>query len=468
MKRVTFYILLFLNIGILHAQNSDFVLPSIISDHAVMQRDAKVKLWGWCPSVWNLKIVCSWDPVDTIQVHSDKYCAWETYIQTPSDAGPYTISFYGWKNALVAQVNDILMGETWLCSGQSNMEYNLSYRISDADNLQKLMDNKQIRLFKVNKCSSKYPLERIEGKWEICSSESGKDFSAVGFFFGNQLNKILKVPVGLIGSYWGGTAIQPWICDSIYKSSFDLVQKSHKLKADWAPTANSSIFNGMIFPIRNYTIAGVIWYQGEANNQEPLDYGDLFSGMIDGWRSSFNSCLPFYYVQIAPWNGYTDRNAAYLREQQAKVETSKDSAGMIVINDLVNDVAELHPDRKAQVGARLANMALRKTYHKNEIEPFFPTLKSIEYKNGKALISTTSLGRLICREKSISNFEIIDQGGKIHDGKARILRDGTICVSAQNVKRIVAVRYCFTNDAVANLFDINGLPLAPFRTDIEK
>ena len=465
MKRLTFIIIIICSLPRLSAQDSEVILPSIISDHAVMQRDAEVKLWGWCPSVWDLKIVCSWAPADTIHVTTDKYCAWETYIRTPKEAGPHHIRFYGWENKLYKEVKDILMGETWLCSGQSNMEYCFRWRIDDAGDMTNILDNPQIRIFKVAKSSSRYPVERIEGKWEICSPEACEDFSVVGFFFGNQLNKTLNTPIGLIGSYWGGTAIEPWIDEFSYSHEAELFEKTRKLSAGWAPTANSSIYNAMIHPIVNYTIAGVIWYQGEANVERASDYGTLLDGMIRGWRNTFHRYLPFYFVQIPPWNGYPDLNAAYLREQQADVAATLRNTGMVVINDLVNDVTDLHPSLKRQVGERLANLALKKTYGKEELQPESPMFKSLSIEGRKAIVTTTAVGKLTCKEKAISNFEIVDKAGNLHPVKAEILKNGDISVTATGVKEPVGVRYGFTNDAIPNLFDSNGLPLAPFRTD---
>jgi len=467
MKQLLFIIGLILSSTNLSAQDSEFALPSIISDHAVMQRNSEVKLWGWCPGIWDLKIVCSWAPTDTVHVSSDKNCVWETYIRTPEIAGPHSICFYGWKNKLVKEVKDILMGETWICSGQSNMEYCLNYGVSDAGDMTKALENKQVRFFKIAKSCSKYPVERFEGKWEICSPETSMDFSAVGFFFGQRLSEVLNVPVGLIGSYWGGTSIEPWIAESTYKLENTLFEKTKKKVPDWAPTANSSIYNAMIYPITNYTIAGVIWYQGEANNERAADYGDLFNGMIRGWRNAFHLFLPFYYVQIAPYNGYADRNAAFLREQQANVLSTLANTGMVVISDLVNDVSELHPNKKKGVGVRLANMALKNTYHRENLQPYFPMFKEAKIKGSKVIVSTTALGKLSSHGEVIRNFEIVDKKGKIYPAKAKIMQDGNLNISADRVKDPVAVRYCFTNDAVPNLFDINGLPLAPFRTDIK-
>ena len=252
MKRIVYFLVSLLGFTKLAAQDpADFVLPSIISDHAVMQRDAEVKLWGWCPSVWDLKIVCSWAPNDTVHVSSDKYKYWETYINTPKAEGPYAIRFYGWEGKLCAEVKDILMGETWLCSGQSNMEYCFKWRVDDITDRSTLFDNKKIRFFKVAKSSSAYPVERIQGKWEICSPETAEDFSVVAFCFGKRLNEVLgNLPIGLIGSYWGGTAIEPWM-DEFTLRHEKLEEKTKALTAGWAPTANSSLYNAMIHPIIN-------------------------------------------------------------------------------------------------------------------------------------------------------------------------------------------------------------------------
>lgn len=466
MKRLIYLIISLLAFSNMAAQDpADFVLPSIISDHAVMQRNAEVKLWGWCPSVWDLKIVCSWAPLDTIHASSDKYKYWEVYVNTPKEEGPHTIKFYGWENKLCAEVKDILMGESWLCSGQSNMEYCFKWRVDDVDDKTALFDNKKIRFFKVAKSSSKYPVERIQGKWEICSPETAEDFSVVAFCFGKKLNEELEnLPIGLIGSYWGGTAIEPWM-DEFMLNHEKLVDKTEALTAGWAPTANSSLYNAMIYPIVNYTIAGVIWYQGEANNERASDYGTMFDAMIRGWRNAFHRYLPFYFVQIAPWNGYDNKNAAYLREQQSNVAATLKNTGMVVIGDLVNDISDIHPSLKRQVGERLANLALKNLYHKDELQPYSPMLKSFKVDGRKIIVTTTALGKLICKNNEILHFELVDKAGNLYPAKASILKNGDISVTSNKVKEPVGVRYCFSNDAVPNLFDINGLPLAPFRTD---
>lgn len=293
------------------------------------------------------------------------------------------------------------------------------------------------------KSSSAYPVERIQGKWEICSPEIAEDFSVVAFCFGKRLNEELgNLPIGLIGSYWGGTAIEPWM-DEFTLRHEKLEEKTKALTAGWAPTANSSLYNAMIHPIINYTIAGVVWYQGEANNERHQDYGVMFDAMIRGWRNAFHHYLPFYFVQITPWSGYADKNAAYLREQQADVAATLRNTGMVVAGDLVNDLTDIHPSLKRQVGERLANMALKNSYHKEDIQPYSPMLKSFRVDGRKVIVTTTAIGKLACKDKVIRHFEVVDKEGNLHPAKASILKNGDISVIADKVKEPVGVRYCF-------------------------
>lgn len=445
---------------------ADFYLPGLISDHAVMLRDADVKLWGWCPALWDLKIVCSWAPTDTVCVKSDKYNYWETSVRTPANEGPHSIRFYGWQGQLVREVSDILMGEPWLCSGQSNMEYCFRWEISDIDSRDNLFDNNKIRVFRVDKAPSRYPVERLRGHWELCSKEVMDYFSAVGYFFGRRLCEGLgEVPVGLVGAYWGGTPAEAWI-DPVTFRDETLQKKAEAVRGDWPPVANSSLYNGMIFPLKNYTFAGVIWYQGEANNERYADYATMFSSLIRGWRADFGQRLPFYFVQIAPYSGYAGKNGAYLREQQAMVDETVEDTGMAVIGDLVNDINDVHPTVKRQVGERLANLALNSTYGVEGLNPFSPQFKSHKVSGNTVTVTTTDAG-ISSRSKKIKNFELLGSDGTLYPADAKILKNGDIRLTAKGLDKPCGVRYCFTNDAEPEIFGSNGLPLAPFRTDYE-
>jgi len=233
----------------------------------------------------------------------------------------------------------------------------------------------------------------------------------------------------------------------------------------WAPKGANLLYNAMIHPFKSYHIAGTIWYQGEANvASEFSEYNKLFTGFIEGWRNAFQNNFPIYYVQIAPWNGYEGIKSAYLREQQ-EIALKLTGTGMISVSDLVDDVANIHPGKKRKAGERLANMALKEQYKKFEIQPYSPHFSQLTIKGKKAFVSVTSIGKLKSNNQKIANFQLAGSDKKFYPASASIEKDGSIQLTSVNVKIPVAVRYCFTNDAISNLFDSNNLPLLPFRTD---
>ena len=274
-----------------------------------------------------------------------------------------------------------------------------------------------------------------------------------------------KAPVGLIASYWGGTCVQSWMPEDVFTRDAELKRAADNLKpVSWAPVEPSIIYNSMIYPVLNYRIAGTIWYQGEGNTEQPQEYGKLFTGLINGWREMFKQELPFYYVQIAPWSGYGGLSGALLREQQETALTLP-KTGMVVVGDLVDDLTNIHPKIKQEVANRLANMVLKGQYGFNALQPYFPHFVQLTIQKDKAIVTVTSMGKLTCKDKSIKSFEVAGNDKTFYPAKAVIEKNGTITLTSNQVKMPVAVRYCFTNDGVPNLFDVNGLPLIPFRTD---
>ncbi|MBN8850329.1 MAG: sialate O-acetylesterase [Sphingobacteriales bacterium 50-39] len=444
------------------AAQGDLRLPAILGDHAVLQQSSDVKLWGWCPSVWTVKIVCSWAQSDTVVTTPGKNNAWTAVVRTPVKGGPYTIRVIGDKET--KEIRDILVGEVWLCSGQSNMEYAVKWGVSDAGDALKDPGNEQIRWFQPAHASADNPMDDVAGEWKLCDAAALKDFSAVAYFFGRSLEGRLHAPVGLIGSYWGGTSVQPWTPREVYEKDTVLARLAGRIRPSWAPVATSVIYNAMVYPLRKYRLAGVIWYQGESNNEEPEDYGRLFTGMIRGWREAFRQQLPFYFVQIAPWSGYQGINGALLREQQAAALVLPQT-GMAVTGDLVSDVKELHPSAKRQVGDRLAGLALKEQYGIAGIQPYFPKLADFAIHGAEVVVTTTSLGRLRSRGREITGFQIAGADRVFYPAVARMEKNGAFSVSSPKVGRPMAVRYCFTNEGLPGLYDINGLPLLPFRTD---
>ncbi|MBS1604666.1 MAG: sialate O-acetylesterase [Bacteroidetes bacterium] len=444
------------------AAQNDLRLPAILGDHAVFQQASDVRIWGWCPSVWTVKIVCSWAKEDTVVASPGRNNAWTAVIKTPGKGGPYTIRIIGDRETRV--IRDVLIGEVWLCSGQSNMEYAVKWGVSDAGDALKEPADSQIRWFQPAHASSDYPMDDVPGEWKVCNADVLKDFSAVSFFFGRYIRTQLHTPVGLIGSYWGGTAIQPWTPQEVYQKDTTLARLACRIRPSWAPVAGSVIYNAMIYPLRKYRLAGVIWYQGESNNEEPEDYGRLFTAMIKGWREASQQELPFYYVQIAPWSGYQGLNGALLREQQATA-LALPNTGMAVTADLVSDVKELHPSAKRQVGERLAGLALRERYGLTGIQPYCPKPVDFAIHGHEMIIRIASIGKLKNRQKEISGFQIAGADKVFYPAHVRMEKNGSLAVSCPNVDRPVAVRYCFTNEGRPGLYDLNGLPLPPFRTD---
>jgi len=440
-------------------------LPAIISNHAVLQQAADVKLWGWAQSGNTVKISCSWNPTDTVKVEPGKDWTWDATVKTPKAGGPYTITFISGTQKIV--VNDILIGEVWLCSGQSNMEYAFNWQqgVLDAGDAVANSANNQIRYFQLSHKYNSFPQADSDGEWKVSSPETTPSMSIAGYFFGKKLNETMHVPVGLIASYWGGTCVQAWTPTEVYQSDAELKKLAVRTKpVNWAPVEPSVIYNAMLYPLVKYKIAGAIWYQGEANTGEPEDYGKLFTGMIQGWRDAFHSDLPFYFVQIAPWNGYGGISAALLREQQeATLKLPK--TGMVVVGDLVDDITNIHPKIKKEVGNRLVNIVLKEQYGITGLQPYFPRFSGFEIKKDKAIIHFTTLGKLSSKEKTIKSFQLAGSDKVFYPATALVDKSGAVILTSSQVKIPVAVRYCFTNDGMPNLFDVNGLPLIPFRTD---
>jgi sialate O-acetylesterase len=429
-----------------------------------MQQSSDVKLWGWGPGSLKVGIVCSWNPEDTLFAPIGGDCTWKAIIKTPKAGGANSIEF--WCNNVLTKVEDILMGEVWLCSGQSNMELQTQVGITDAPDVYKDCSGNEIRFFQVIKTFDKFPKSDCEGNWQICDSTTLSSFSAVAYFFGRKLHNTLNMPVGLIGSYWGGTNVGSW-CSAETVANDPALVKNIRDGVTYAPQANSVLYNAMIVPLAPYKLAGVIWYQGESNVwPDPESYSKSFAGMISNWRDLFKTDLPFYYVQIAPFRGfYPGIYSAFLREQQ-ELTLSVPKTGMVTIGDLVvNDVTDIHPRAKAGVGERLANLALREVYNMLEVQPYSPSFQKVSFSKNKASVRVNSIDELKCNSKEIISFAVAGSDKKFYDASAKIEKDGTITVSSKEVANPVAVRYCFTSDQIPNLFDVNGLPLRPFRTD---
>lgn len=451
------FVLLFCSVGC----SAGIRLPAVLGSNMVLQQQSSVKLWGWSSPGEKITITTSWNnKTDTVKGSSD--ANWQVYVQTPAAGGPYTITFKG-SNTIV--LDNVMIGEVWVCSGQSNMEWSYQQKLQDIANELPTCYNTNIRFFYIPKTTSVYPQDNCVGEWTTCDSNSLKFFSAIGYFFGKKLNKDLHVPIGLINANWGGTPAEVWTPEAIVNNDAELkaAAAQQKINGGW-PITPGLTYNAMIAPITNFSIAGAIWYQGESNVGTPATYGKLFTNMIDAWRKAWNKEFPFYYVQIAPFKYGNNINGALLREQQAK-SMAHPKTGMVVITDLVADTANIHPTDKHDVGDRLANWALHDTYKKEGIVYKSPMYKSMEVKKDKVYIDfDNATAGLEAKGKTITELYIAGSDKQFYPAEAKIEKDKLVVWSKQ-VKEPVAVRYEFSNTGIGNLFGKDGLPVAPFRTD---
>ncbi|MGI8637160.1 MAG: sialate O-acetylesterase [Segetibacter sp.] len=453
---------LFLSLLILSLYSfAEVRLPSVIADNMVLQQQSSVALWGWSNPSEKIIVTTSWNN-KTDSVTATRDAKWKIMVQTPVAGGPYTITIKGGK---VITLNNVMIGEVWVCSGQSNMEFNSFYAGSkDIQPEFKNAPNNNIHFFIETRSTAQYPQDDCQGQWTICDSNTLKSFSQVAYFFGKKLNRELNVPIGVSEAAWGGTPAEVWTPSEVVNSDDTLRESAHKqIPSRGWPMWPGYTYNAMIAPITNYNIAGAIWYQGEGNTVAPSSYGRLLTSMITSWRRAFQKDFPFYYVQIGPFT-YGGKSGSLLQEQQARVQ-ALNNTGMVVITDLVPDTTNIHPPLKKEVGERLSNWALAKTYHKSGITYANPAYKNMEVKGNKATINFDfAEDGLMSKGPSVSHLYISGNDKNFYAAESKI-NGNKLIVWSDKVSDPVAVRFAFSNTAVANLFAKNGLPVTPFRTD---
>src|SRR6188768_2166572 len=331
MRKIFLPLLIFLSFYL--PSSATIRLPAIIGDHMVLQQNSTVKIWGWCDAAEKIKLKTGWDTT-TYNAVGGSNAKWMIELKTPKAGGPYKITITG-SNTI--EIEDVLIGEVWLCSGQSNMEMSVSWGLKQYEPDVAAATNKNIRFFYVPRITAEYPQDDLKAKWVVCNPEDMRRFSMVGYFFGQKINAELNSPVGLINSSWGGTPAEVWTPKEAITADPVLEAASKQLKeAAWWPVQTAYNYNAMIYPFINYNIAGALWYQGEANVGTAATYNQLMSTMIRSWRKAWGKEFPFYYVQIAPFSGYT---SAYLREQQTKTLLVP-KTGMVVTSDLVDNIKD--------------------------------------------------------------------------------------------------------------------------------
>lgn len=435
-------------------------LPAIIGSNMVLQQKTEVKLWGWSNPGEKIVIRTGWKTgVDSATGSRDGN--WMVTIKTPAGGSSYSITLEG-ENKIVLE--NVLIGEVWLCSGQSNMEWsglnNNKQSLDEAPNA----NNQQIRFFHIPRSTSDYPQDDLKASWKVCNPEDMKKFSSIGYFFGKKLNKELSVPVGLINASWGGTPAEVWTPKEVFVEDAGLNEASKKAYVTpWWPVVPSKTFNAMIHPLTNFSIAGAIWYQGESNVSTSYAYTRLLSSMVNGWRRYWGIDFAFYLVQIAPYTYGSEFQGPLLREAQSKFDLS--NSGMVVISDLVDNVADIHPQNKLDVATRLADLALAKTYQKKSGPYLYPSYKSMKIEGDKIRIEFDHCeSGLISKNGDPKDFEIAGADKVFYPATAKIV-GCTVIVQAKEVKQPEAVRFGFKNKSMPNLFSKEGLPANLFRTD---
>ncbi len=444
---------------------AEIKLPAIFGNNMVLQQQTDVAVWGTADTNATIEVITSWNN-KTYTTKATDEGRWKLKVATPKAGGPYNLTISDGK---VLTLENVLIGEVWVCSGQSNMSMpvkgNSNQPIMGSLDAIVSAPNSTMRFFTVKMAANIQPLDDFKGQWDTCDPQSISEFSATAFYFGQMLQKVLNVPVGLIHSSWGGTQIQVWMSEGNCKE-FDFIKLATEMpKFQGAPRTPTVLYNAMINPMVEYGMRGAIWYQGEGNRGEPENYQKTMPSMIRDWRTKWGiGDFPFYYAQIAPYGYPSGLNAAYLREAQLNVSTTTPNVGMACILD-VGEKDMIHPANKEIVSKRLAYLALAQTYNIKGINGSSPVYKAMKVVKDTAMLSfdyapngLTSFG------KELSNFEIAGADKKFYPAKAVIIRGGVSVISS-SVAEPVAVRYAFKSFVVGDLFGTNGVPVSSFRTD---
>ena len=433
-------------------------LPNIFGDNMVLQRNSEVKIWGWANPKEEIKLVSSWNNQE-YKVTANNQAQWELKIKTPEAGGPYTISIKGYNEIVL---KNILIGEVWVCSGQSNMEMSASWGIDNGEEEVKNATNPTIRFFTVSKLTATTPQNNLLGNWTESSPETMKNFSAVGYFFAKHLQEDLKnVPIGLISSNWGGTPAEIWMPEEVVQNDAVLLENAKKLnEQEYGPRQPGRAYNAMIYPIVGFKIAGTLWYQGESNVGSEV-YDKTLSALITSWRKVWQDDFPFYYVQIAPFkNGSNNFSNVIVRNSQRKLLKEINNTGMVVISD-VSDTIDIHPKDKKSVGIRLANLALANTYKTNSKLVNGPLFKGIKIEKNKAIVSFDYADGLYFENKKSNQFEVAGADGIFYTAEASIKNDEVILTS-KKVVNPAKVRFAWGNTIQSDLFNKANLPASCF------
>jgi len=456
---------------------ADVKLPALIGDHMVLQRDMSNTLWGWADAGEEIRVTFNGQTKTT---KADDAGKWSLKLDPIPVGGPFEMTITG-KNTI--RLSNILVGDVWVCSGQSNMQW--SVRASaDPDNEIANANYPKIRLITVPNVSSSTPKEDFNGNWVECSPATIANFSAVAYSFGRKIHQEKDIPIGLIHSSWGGSSCETWIDARVVAQyrDYDEIMKRKAAAEVERPEGGGNqhagyLYNGMIVPIKNYGIKGAIWYQGETNAGRAYQYRTLFPLMIQHWREEWGQGdFPFYFVQLANFMAVKDQPSesawAELREAQSMTAQSLRNTGEAITID-IGEADDIHPRNKQDVGLRLALLALARDYRSPSdrllIVSEGPRFQSMKIEGNKAIISYrlfTANGLKTKDGGPVNGFAIAGADRKFHWAEARIVEGNRVELTSPNVAHPVAVRYAWADNPVCNLFNGADLPAGPFRTDL--
>lgn len=460
MNKISFYLSLFILL-ITGAAKANVLLPSFFSDNMVLQRNSEVTIWGWASPFEDVTLTVGWSK-EEIKIKPDNQAHWEVKLKTPEAGGPYTLHFKGYNELTI---KNIMIGEVWFCSGQSNMEWSASIGIDNAEAEIAKANYPNIRFFTAPKVAGTSPQMNIVGNWQECTPETMKYFSAVAYFFGERLQKDLKdVPIGLINSSWGGTPAEIWMPEDYIAKDAVLAEAAAKLTpVAWGPTEPGRTYNTMINPFVGLKLAGAIWYQGESNVGSTV-YDKTLAGLIKSWREAWGDDFPFYFIQIAPFNYENDTyGGVIIRNSQRKVLNEVPKTGMVVVGD-VSPTDDIHPRDKRTVGERLGNLVLKSQYGIDTGVVNGPLYKDITISKNKVTIRFDYAEGLHFSSKKSELFEVAGKDGTFYPATATI-KNNTVVVSSKKVKEPVTVRYAWHNTAKPDLFNGAGLPASSFLSE---
>ena len=443
-------------------------LPSFFSDNMVLQQQTMCIIWGWTEPGKKVIVHTPWDK-KSHRATARKDGRFQVTIQTPKAGGPYDIWF---QDGDFDKLSNVMIGEVWICSGQSNMEMLMKgYKAQPVEGAtEELLSCKddELRLFYGKRFASLEPQQDLKGSWQEANAASVREFSATAYFFGKALRKALGVPVGLIVTAFGGSACEAWMkadwLKAFPKVQQTITEEDVKKLQQRCPTA---LYNGQLKPLIGYGIRGAIWYQGEDNIPRYDYYAELLKAMVEGWRAEWKQGdFPFYYCQIAPYDysliGWKD--SQYLREQQLKAETMIPNARMAVLMDAGLEYG-IHPRKKRQAGERLAILALANTYDVKGL-PDFAVYKAVEFKNDTTVVSFDRSKEWVYFEHGPSSkyFEVAGSDKVFHPATKVWVSRNRVYVVCDDVKQPVALRYAWRDWVEGDLMH-DGLPVSSFRTD---